>query len=450
MSRRFPLAVLFAVPAEAVAVAAPPKVVITSPDNGEVDVAPDVKEIRIEFDQPMHPGGRSVVGGGESFPGISGQPRWLDAKTFVLPVTLKPGHAYQLGINSDTFKGFQNPQGEPAEWYLLFFRTRAEGAAPAESDVTPEQNKQALSAMAEAIDKAYAYRDRKKVDWAKEIEQRRSKFEEARTANEFARLTAHLLRLAEDAHVSVQAGDVQIGTRTNSTPPNFNLQTLKSAVPGWAEHRAGIATGRFEDGVGYVLMSACTNAQAEAVDAALEQLKDTKALIFDARLNGGGDELAARRVAGRFAEKPAVYSKSRHVGDAGAWRGPFDRVVEPREDAERYAKPVAVLIGPKVVSSAESFVLMMKHGANAKLIGGPTRGSSGNPKPHQLGNGVTVSLSSWEDQLPDGTVLEGRGVRPDVVVETNLRDLKKSDAVLEAALKFLRGEGAGAGAKAGQ
>ena len=53
--------------------------------------------------------------------------------------------------------------------------------------------------------------------------------------------------------------------------------------------------------------------------------------------------------------------------------------------------------------------------------------------------GVTVYLSSWEDQLPDGTVLEGRGVRPDTVVKTNLQDLKQSDAVLDAALKHLRG-----------
>ncbi|MGB7160932.1 MAG: hypothetical protein WBD40_22915 [Tepidisphaeraceae bacterium] len=62
--------------------------------------------------------------------------------------------------------------------------------------------------------------------------------------------------------------------------------------------------------------------------------------------------------------------------------------------------------------------------------------------PHQLGNGVTVYLSSWEDQLPDGTLLEGRGVRPDVVIKTTLRDLENSDA----ALKFLRGA-AVAGAK---
>ena len=174
----------------AAAPAAPPKVVITSPDNGEVDVDPATKEIRVGFDQPMDPRGRSVVGGGETFPEIAGQPQWPNERTVVLPVKLRPDQQYHLSINSDSFKGFANKKGEPAECYPVQFRTRAEGAQPAEPDVTPEQNKEAMAALTEAIDKSYAYRDRKKVDWAKEIEKRRAKFENARSANEFARLTA--------------------------------------------------------------------------------------------------------------------------------------------------------------------------------------------------------------------------------------------------------------------
>lgn len=420
--------------------AAPPKVVITSPDNGEVDVDPAVNQIRIEFDQPMNPGGRSILGGGETFPEFAGELKWVNPKTLLIPVTLKPDNQYYFNLNSDTFKGFQNKAGQPADWYLVQFKTRAEGAAPAEPDVTPEQNKEAVAALKQALDQDYGYLDRKKIDWAKEIAKREFKLEKAKTANEFARLVVHLLRLAEDVHVMVEAGDVRIGTRANSVPPNFNVDTLKNAVPSWKEHPGGIVTGRFDD-VGYILFSQCTKQQADEFDAALDELKDTKGLILDARFNGGGDELAARQVAGRFIEKPTVYSKNR-IRQGGEWKGPFDRVVEPRKDAERYTKPVAVLIGPKVGSSAESFVLMMKHGAKARLIGDVTKGSSGRPMPHQLGNGVTVYLSSWEDQLPDGTVLEGRGVRPDMVVKTSLQGLKQSDAVLEAALKFLRGAGA--------
>jgi hypothetical protein len=423
--------------------AAAPKVVITKPDNGEIDVDPALTEIRVDFDQPMDPRGRSMVGGGDAFPKPTGPMKWANGnKTVIIPVALQPDHDYAFSINSDTFKGFSSPTGGPAEWYPVSSHTRAAGAAAAEPDVTPEQNKAALAALAQAIDEDYAYRDRKKIDWPKEIAKRREKLENAKSANEFARLTAHLLRLAEDAHVSVEVGDVRIGTRANSVPPNFNYQTLEKAVPGWKELPSGIITGRFdEDGtsIGYINFSECSQRQAKGFDAAIDEMKETNGLILDARFNGGGDETAAQQVAGRFIEKPAVYSKDR-LREAGQWKGPFDRTVEPRADAKggRYAKPVAVLIGPKIGSSAESFVLMMKHGAGAKLYGDTTKGSSGRPLPHQLGNGVTVYLSSWEDQLPDGTILEGRGVRPDIVIKTTLPMLEQSDPVLEAALKALR------------
>jgi hypothetical protein len=419
--------------------ATPPKVVITSPDNGEIEVDPAMRQIQVDFDQPMNPESFSVVGGGPSFPTIGGKPKWLTPKTLAIPVALQPGREYTLSLNSDTFKGFRNRAGDPLEWYPVRFRTRASGAKPAKPDVTPEQNKAAMAELRKAIDENYAYRDLLKIDWTKEIDQRQAKFESATSANEFARLAAHLLRLAEDAHVSVEAGDVRIGTRANSAPPNSNFQSLAKLVPSVKEHGNDVFSGKLGDGVGYILLADCSKRSADAFDNALDELKDTTALILDLRMNGGGDELAARQVAGRFVEQAAIYSKNR-IREEGKWTGPLARAVEPRPDATRYDKPVAVLMGAKIVSSAESLVLMMKHGAEAKLIGDTTGGSSGRPVPHDLGNGVTVYLSSWEDQLPDGTVLEGCGVKPDIIVKTKADQLENADPVLEAARKYLRGK----------
>ena len=80
---------------------------------------------------------------------------------------------------------------------------------------------------------------------------------------------------------------------------------------------------------------------------------------------------------------------------------------------------------------------MMRHGAGTKLIGAQTYGSSGNPKPHDLGNGVTVLLPSWQDLDADGKLLEGVGVKPDVVVEYSPSG-DKADAVIEAGRKALK------------
>jgi hypothetical protein len=256
VSRHLTIVSLLAASLAAASLAAPPNVVTTSPDNGEIDVDPGVREIHVEFDQPMDPRGRSVVGGGDSFPQIAGELRWANDRTFIIPVTLRPNHEYQLSINTDTFKGFTGKGGQPAEWYPLRFRTRAAGAPPAAPDVTPEQNRAALTALTAAIDHDYAYRDRRKINWAKEIAARGAAFESSRTSNGFARQTAHLLRLAEDAHVSVKAGDVHLATRTNSAPPNFDLRLLRRVVPDWTEHPGGVVAGRFDPeaggGIGYV------------------------------------------------------------------------------------------------------------------------------------------------------------------------------------------------------
>src|SRR5689334_10731490 len=94
-----------------------PKVVKASPDNGQTDVGPATKEIRVEFDQPMNTRGRSIVGGGDTFPKMIGNPRWINPKTILIPIKLEPEHEYWLSINSDTFKNFTNAKGESAEPY---------------------------------------------------------------------------------------------------------------------------------------------------------------------------------------------------------------------------------------------------------------------------------------------------------------------------------------------
>ena len=79
-------------------------------------------------------------------------------------------------------------------------------------------------------------------------------------------------------------------------------------------------------------------------------------------------------------------------------------------------------MGPASMSSCESFLLMMKQVPGCTLVGQRSYGSSGNPQPVDLGNGVTAFVPSWKDLRPDGTCLEGEGVEPDVEVKAGPRD----------------------------
>lgn len=95
----------------------------------------------------------------------------------------------------------------------------------------------------------------------------------------------------------------------------------------------------------------------------------------------------------------------------------------------------------RCVSSNESFLLMMRTVPGCKLIGARSRRASGNPKPTELPNGVTVYLSSWRDMLPDGTCFEGVGIAPDIDVLAGPAEAPDDDPVLAAAIKYLKGAG---------
>jgi hypothetical protein len=110
-----------------------PKVVKMVPENGATDVDPGLKMIRVTFDVPMD-SGFSWTGGGPSYPSVPpGQkPRWSpDGKTCLLPVELKPGTQYELGLNSVHHKNFGSKWGVPLEPVRYEFRTA--GGAPAET-----------------------------------------------------------------------------------------------------------------------------------------------------------------------------------------------------------------------------------------------------------------------------------------------------------------------------
>jgi C-terminal processing protease CtpA/Prc len=63
--------------------------------------------------------------------------------------------------------------------------------------------------------------------------------------------------------------------------------------------------------------------------------------------------------------------------------------------------------------------MMMKKSPNCTTIGEKTWGSSGNPKPHDLGNGVTIMLPSWRDLDPDSNSIESIRLAPDLPVKFN-------------------------------
>lgn len=242
----------------------------------------------------------------------------------------------------------------------------------------------------------------------------------------------------QDTHIWIKRSTGEIvPTWTPDVPMNFDYATVMKSV----ESRKGIekvaAVGTIGPDVGYVAIGTL---QFDAATLAkilelVEGVLDRKGILLDLRANSGGDETKAQAIAAVFADQPRVYAKSkRRAGPQPTdFTEPVDRWVRPRE-GRRFTGPVVVLIGPSCVSSGEGFVKAMRVLPNVTLVGQPTRGASGNPQPVDLPNGVSVWFSRWVDMLPDGTIVEGKGVPPDVVVKHE----GEGDPTFRAALDVLR------------
>jgi len=103
-----------------------PEIVKMVPANGATDVDSQTTELRVTFNMPMGPG-FSWTGGAPAFPTTpeGKKPYWTeDKKTCTLPVELKPGTQYRIGLNSSSAKNFQSAAGVPIEPTAYTFKTK--------------------------------------------------------------------------------------------------------------------------------------------------------------------------------------------------------------------------------------------------------------------------------------------------------------------------------------
>jgi hypothetical protein len=387
----------------------------------------------------MSDAGWSFCGGGPKFPKMKGRPRWESPKKIVVDVELEPDHEYRLSLNCPSAANFRSAGGgalAPVVW--SFSTLPAKLPDPAKQKA---ENRKALDALQKVLAASYSYYDLRVRDWGKLVKQHEAAILGAKTTRGWASAVAAMLAATDDIHLSLRLGDSQFATGTRAVDPLFRDRLLNKYFTTKSAGDHGIR-GRSDDGIGYLMIGAWTNANAVgAIETALEGLRDCKALVVDVRPNSGGDERLAQQIAAWFVEGTKVYAKNRYRTRPGKdGFGPIlTRSVSGNQVAvRRYVGPVVVLTSRYVMSSNESFVLMMKQADDCTVVGQRTFGSSGNPKPHELGNGVTVVLPSWQDPRLDGTCFEGEGLAPDVEVAVGVVDLEQRDPILERALEILR------------
>ena len=160
---------------------------------------------------------------------------------------------------------------------------------------------------------------------------------------------------------------------------------------------------------------------------AMQEFKDTKAIIIDVRYNGGGDTAYARPIMGWFTadKKPYALMNERNGKGMGE---KWTEYVEPNGDY-CYKKPVVILCNHWSASMAEGFPMGMRAVCGAKIIG-----------TKMMGLGAAVESNNIEDvnlsyQYSFQPVYDVNGVSrslfsPDITI-------RNDEDFIGAALKYL-------------
>ena len=202
----------------------------------------------------------------------------------------------------------------------------------------------------------------------------------------------------------------KVSLRANECEKSQNARNFRFLALEFPEMQGtidpAIYYGKLPSGTGYVRYLGVSGTSRAGLEEACDALEGCSAMILDMRINGGGGESGIE------------------VFDAE--RGPWN-------------KPLAVLIGPKAMSAAETelwTLLQMREArkCNARLFGRTTAGSSGAKFNFRLPSGFAEGRFVVRHWHGGRSQIEGVGIAPDEVVDQDIVELSLGiDSCIRAA-----------------
>jgi len=313
------------------------------------------------------------------------------------------------------------------------------GAAGCGSATGPDNREDQFDQLWETFDRTYPYFTYKQIDWEAARASYRDAAIRAGSMEAFSLVIGQMLAPLRDAHVYLETrGGIRTPTYVPHAPVNWESTVWGQylARNDWAP-LAGWGWGKWGD-VGYIAISIWSVEQFTAADfdRALDQLRDTRELIVDVRMNGGGDDQLAMAIAGRFADQTRItgYTRVRNGAGHDDLTPPTPRNLSPRGPWQ-YTKPVTLLVGRGSFSSNESFIAAMGEFPNVTVVGDTTGGASANPQRYELGEGWHYTVSTWIETTASGRIIEWNGIAPDIVVHWSPQVMTSgTDETLEYAI----------------
>jgi carboxyl-terminal processing protease len=188
---------------------------------------------------------------------------------------------------------------------------------------------------------------------------------------------------------------------------------------------------RLADNIGYISFSNFFPPADSLFLSAIERMPDLRGLIIDIRGNAGGDHEIGEAMASKLLKEKTLFSVFRY-------RDSTVRVsVEPNPPV--YEGPIVILVDGLTGSASERFSACMQSVGRATIIGERSSARVGPSDLKRLPNGASFMYLTAQSLTPNGTVLEGRGVIPDITVSLTKKALLRGvDQQMERSVACLK------------
>lgn len=188
---------------------------------------------------------------------------------------------------------------------------------------------------------------------------------------------------------------------------------------------------RLPSGYGYIRFNIFVMPMMEKVRAALREMQDVPGLIFDLRGNPGGLGGMAPGIGGH------LFKEQLSLGKMQMRSGYTNFAVFPQP--LQYAGRIAILQDGSSASTSELFTSGMQELGRAVIVGERSAGAALPSLIQRLPTGALFQYAIGDFKTPKGTLIEGRGVIPNLEVKlTRAGLLSGRDLPLEAAVAALQ------------
>jgi carboxyl-terminal processing protease len=191
-----------------------------------------------------------------------------------------------------------------------------------------------------------------------------------------------------------------------------------------------------EDGIGYVRLIEFRENTPKDLRAAIDKLKKQgmNALILDLRNNPGGLLEVAIEVTENFIERGKLIVSTRGRDE--------EQNMEFHSSNKKadLSSPLVILVNAGSASGSEIVAAALKDYRRAIIVGTNTFGKGSVQTVIPLGDGSAIRLTTSKYFSPNGDIIHGKGVKPDIEVEEARIKLVKEEGLAEGIFDVLEGE----------